>query len=89
MKRFDFPDKSNTNRVHTHDLTGLVELANLKEERFAATQTNKRFEAGWNVVFRWSEQSRYSTSTRDDAKAILDAITRRKDGVLTWIKQRW
>jgi hypothetical protein len=41
------------------------------------------------VVFRWNEQSRYATSTRDDAEAILDAITRNNDGVLPWIKQRW
>jgi len=89
VKRFDFPEKSTTNKVHTHDLEGLVELANLKKERSAATQANKRFEAGWNVVFKWSEQSRYSTFTRDDADAILDAITRTRDGVLPWIKQRW
>ncbi|HUD23825.1 MAG TPA: HEPN domain-containing protein [Acidobacteriaceae bacterium] len=89
VKRFDFPEKSTTNKVHTHDLEGLVELANLKKERFAATQINKRFEAGWNVVFKWTEQSRYSTFTRDDADAILDAITRTRDGVLPWIKQRW
>jgi HEPN domain-containing protein len=89
VKRFDFPDKSTTNKVHTHDLTGLVELANLKKERSAATQVNKRFEAGWNVVFKWSEQSRYSTASRDDAEAILNAITRKNDGVLPWIKQRW
>jgi HEPN domain-containing protein len=89
VKRFDFPDKGTTNKLHTHDLTALVELANLKKERTAATQVNKRFEAGWNIVFGWSEQSRYSSSTRDDAEAILNAITRRKDGVLPWIKQRW
>ena len=89
VKRFDFPEKSTTNKVHTHDLTGLVELTNLKKERSTATQVNKRFEAGWNVVLKWTEQSRYATATRDDAEAILDAITRRKDGVLPWIKQRW
>jgi HEPN domain-containing protein len=89
VKRFDFPDKGTTNKLHTHDLTALVELANLKKEQTATAQLNKRFEAGWNIVFRWSEQSRYSSSTRDDAEAILDAITRRKDGVLPWIKQRW
>ncbi len=89
VKRFDFPEKNTTNTVYTHDLKVLVKLVNLEKERSAATQINKRFEAGWNVVFKWTEQSRYSTFTRDDADAILDAITRTRDGVLPWIKQRW
>jgi hypothetical protein len=27
--------------------------------------------------------------TRNEAEAIIDAITRRNDGVLPWIKRRW
>ena len=37
----------------------------------------------------WTEQSRYSVRTKNEAEAIIDAITRRKDGVLPWIKRRW
>jgi HEPN domain-containing protein len=89
VRRFDFPDKSRTSKVFTHKLTDLVELANLKEELLAATKANPRLKSGWGEVCKWSEEKRYSLSTQAEAEAILDAITRRKDGVLPWIKQRW
>lgn len=89
VKRFDFPDKSRAGKVFTHKLTDLAELANLKKELIAATQSNLKLGSGWSEVCKWSEESRYSAWTREDAEAILDAITRRKDGVLPWIKRRW
>jgi len=89
VKRFDFPDKSRASKVFTHKLTDLIELANLKKELSAETQSNVRLGSGWSEVCKWSEEKRYSLSTREEAEAILDAITRRRDGVLPWIKQRW
>jgi hypothetical protein len=88
-QRFDFPDKSRTSKVFTHRLTDLAELANLKKELSAETQTNVRLGSSWSEVCKWSEEKRYSASTLEEAEAILDAITRRKDGVLPWIKRRW
>ena len=89
VKRFDFPDKTRAGKVFTHKLTDLAELADLKKELSAATQLNVRLGSAWSEVCKWSEEKRYSVSTRQEAEAILDAITRRKDGVLPWIKQRW
>ena len=89
IKRHDFPDKESAGKVFTHKLKELIRLAKLNSELSQAEQTNPQFASGWDMVCRWTEESRYSTWTRSDAEAILDAIMRRKDGVLPWIKQRW
>jgi hypothetical protein len=88
VKRFDFPDK-NVQKIFTHKLTDLVVLAGLKDELLLATQTNLKFAIGWELVGKWTEESRYSVRTKDDAGAIIEVITRAKDGVLPWIKRRW
>jgi hypothetical protein len=88
INRYDFPMKG-VGRVFTHNLAELVTLADLNAEMNAATTANPEFNARWEVVRRWSEESRYSTWTRDDAEIILDAISMRRDGVLTWIKRYW
>jgi hypothetical protein len=88
MKRYDFPDK-NVRKVFVHNLIELVVLASLKEELLTARQVGQNFAASWDVVCKWTEESRYSVWTKDDAEEILDAITKRKDGVLPWIKRHW
>jgi HEPN domain-containing protein len=88
VQRYDFPDK-NVKKIFVHNLTELIVFANLKGELLKATRTNLKFAACWELVGKWTEESRYSARTKDDAEAIIEAITRRKDGVLPWIKQRW
>jgi hypothetical protein len=90
VKRYDFPDRKGAGKIFTHKLAELVTLANLDAELLRARQTNQRLLAGWDVVSKWNEESRYSSLlTKADAEEILDAIVRRKDGVLPWIKRRW
>ncbi|HEU5341542.1 HEPN domain-containing protein [Edaphobacter sp.] len=89
VKRYDFPDRDSAGKVFTHKFRDLVRLAKLSDELSRAEQENSKFSAGWDLVCKWTEESRYSAWKRDDAEAILDAIMRRKDGVLPWIKQRW
>jgi HEPN domain-containing protein len=86
VRRYDFPGKKNP---LVHNLQELVKLANLDAELLAVRKTSPRFASGWDMACKWTEESRYSTWTRDDAEAILDAIIRRKDGVLPWIRRRW
>jgi HEPN domain-containing protein len=89
VQRYDFPDKK-VQRVFIHNLTELVALANLKDELLAARLASEDFVAAWQIVGKWTEESRYSsTLTKTDAEEILDAIGRRRDGVLTWIKRHW
>jgi HEPN domain-containing protein len=88
VRRHDFPDKS-MKKIFVHNLGELVVFANLKGELLIETKTNLKFSACWELVGKWTEESRYTVRTKDDAEAIIEAITRRKDGVLPWIKQRW
>jgi len=90
VKRYDFPDRKGTGKIFTHKLSDLVTLANLDAELLVARQVSQKFLAGWDVVSKWNEESRYSSVlTKGDAEEILDAIVRRKDGVLPWIKRHW
>lgn len=89
VKRYDFPDKSLAQKSYVHDLGDLAKLADPNAELAVATQTNPKLDASWNLVKSWTEQSRYSVRTQNEAEAIINAITRRNDGVLPWIKQRW
>jgi hypothetical protein len=43
----------------------------------------------WLLVCNWTEESRYSIWTKDQAETIIEAIAGRTSGVLPWIKQRW
>jgi hypothetical protein len=76
VKRYDFPDRKGAGRVFTHNLAELVTLASLDA-------------AGWELVRRWTEESRYSISTKSEAEEMLSAIAKGKDGVFPWIKRHW
>lgn len=89
VRRYDFPDKEGAGKIFTHKFSELVKLSKLNGELSREEQANSKFSAGWELVCKWTEESRYSVWTRDDAEAILDAIVRRRDGVLPWIKRRW
>lgn len=90
VQRYDFPDKGRSEKVFNHSFKTLVEQARLKEDLETAYRGNPRFAAYWDVVTKWSPESGYSLLlTRHDAEEIFDAIIRRGDGVLPWIKRRW
>jgi HEPN domain-containing protein len=89
VQRYDFPDKSLAQESYVHDLSKLAKLADLTPTLTLATRANPRLDASWNLVKNWTEQSRYSVLTKNEPEAIINAITRRNDGVLPWIKQRW
>ena len=89
VKRYDFPEKGRADKVFIHDLQVLLRLADLNAELEAERKANPRFSTYWAEVAEWSEASRYSLWTKDQAESLLDAILTRKDGVMPWIKQRW
>jgi HEPN domain-containing protein len=89
VKRYDFPDKSLAQDSYVHDLGKLLKLADPNSELVTAAQANPLLNASWNLAKNWTEQSRYEVRTKNEAEAIINAITRRKDGVLPWIKRRW
>ena len=89
VKRYDFPEKGRADKVFIHDFQVLLRLADLNADLETERKANPRFSAYWAEVAEWSEASRYSLWTKDQAGSLLDAILTRKDGVMPWIKQRW
>ncbi|HEX9198822.1 MAG TPA: DNA-binding protein [Acidobacteriaceae bacterium] len=89
VKRYDFPEKGLADKVFTHDLPTLLKHSRLNVELEATCKANPDFATCWDAVIKWSETSRYTVWTRNQAEELLDAILRRKDGVMPWIKQRW
>jgi hypothetical protein len=89
-KRHDFPDKKIANDSYTHDLTRLVGIAGLESELDAVHASDKTFERYWRVVCRWSEEDRYNLSiSNEDALELYNAITTRRSGVMTWLRNHW
>jgi hypothetical protein len=89
VRRYDFPNRDGAGKVFTHKFRDLIGLAGLGGELEDLKKTNVRFAAAWEIVSKWTEESRYATWSRVDAEEIMDAIVRRRDGVLPWIKRRW
>jgi len=88
-QKHQFPDKKTAVASYTHNLEDLLKVAQLGDVHREQTRANLIFEANWNLVRDWSEESRYRKHSREDAEAILSAISDRKHGVLRWIRQHW
>ena len=89
VQRYEFPEKDKVGRIFTHRLREIAKLAGLESDMNSAFGANQRLGGSWLLVCNWTEESRYAIWTKSDAKAMLDAISRRGDGVLPWIRQRW
>ncbi len=88
VNRHDFPEKGRADKVFIHRLPELVSMVGLGPA-LNESLSDPAFELRWNVVRDWNEQSRYALWSKAQAEEMLDAITHRKDGLLTWLKRRW
>jgi HEPN domain-containing protein len=89
-RRFDFPDKKLAQRAYTHNLEELLGLSGLRPAFDKALRANKKLEVNWAIVKDWSEESRYELGySSTQAKDMYSACTSRKNGVLTWIRDKW
>lgn len=78
------PAKPETDRYYGHDLGHLQVLANLKDAE--EEEDDQSVEVAWQVVKRWTEQSRYETGrTENDARNLVDAVK----VVLPSIRRNW
>lgn len=89
IQRHDFPEKDKTAKSYSHNLRDLLGLAQLDSALKAEMTTNSRLAGNWSFLLNWSERSRYEIRTRSEADDILNAISKRTDGVLPWITQHW
>ena len=88
-KRYDFPDKALAQASYTHNLRDLVTLAKLEAGLKARVDLEPQFRNNWDVVQRWSEQSRYVRYSADRAGALIEAVGNRKHGVMAWLRLHW
>src|SRR5438067_13809238 len=61
-KEYDFPDKQTVDKSYTHNLSELVNVAQLKDSLDNELKSNRDFEINWNLVKSWSEKARYDTN---------------------------
>jgi HEPN domain-containing protein len=86
----DFPDRKTVNRSYSHNLSELVDVAQLKTQLDSERQASLAFDTYWNAVKIWSEEARYDVSiTATKANELYVAITDPTDGVLPWLKKYW
>lgn len=87
-KRFEFPPKRRTvEKMYSHDLDILVDVAGLASELQKEIEANREFAENWNTVKDWTAESRYEASGLD-GRELYNAVMGR-NGVLPWIKLRW
>ena len=76
------------NDSYTHDLSTLFKISNLMTHFSEARVLNKDLDLNWTTVKDWSEQLRYQYNiTQTRVQDFFVAVTDKKSGVLTWIKQ--
>ena len=87
-RRYEFPPKIKyVQKLYEHNLTNLLQIAELDTKLERDMQTNTRLATNWGVVKDWTEQARYRTSGLRGSD-LYAAITG-QDGVLPWISQHW
>ena len=84
-----FPERRFSEQCWTHNLDQLLGLAGLEIVFDGDAASDPNLRTNWRTVKDWKETSRYTRSTRNEARLLYDAITDKKHGVLPWIKSRW
>lgn len=87
-KRYEFPpNRSRIEKMYSHDLDTLIDVAGLKAELQREIEKNPEFAENWNTVKDWTVDSRYETSALN-GKELYNAVIG-PNGVLPWIRLRW
>ena len=88
-KRYDFPDKKRADSSYTHRVSSLVALAGLEDARAAHEKQNEIVRKNWQIVYRWSEESRYKRTSLEVAREMVTAVGDWRYGVISWIRRFW
>jgi hypothetical protein len=87
--RHDFPDKTRVDSSYTHDFRKLLRVARLEDAQLEQSKRDMAFRDNWDKVQWWSEESRYSTASPEEARGLLEAVSDQNHGVLRWLKRYW
>ena len=88
-QRHDFPEKKSVDASYTHNLKDLIKVAGLETVLSQEAAKYPAFRNNWDLVAKWSEQSRYQGNGSEMARALVEAIDDRKHGVMLWVKRYW
>jgi len=88
-RRYEFPEQKKVNSSYSHNLQQLMTVADLEEALNDRSSRDPEFQANWNIVAAWSEQSRYRRQRADLADALVRAVGDKRHGVISWIKLHW
>ena len=83
------PDRRFVERIYTHDLLKLAEIAGLEAARSTRSTVDPAFAQHWRAVEEWSERARYATIDQATAHNLLDALRDPNHGVFEWIRMFW
>jgi HEPN domain-containing protein len=87
IKAYDFPDKKLANDCYTHNLSKLLETADLKSKMAADEKQNEELKLNWACVKEWSEESRYKFDISEkEAQDLFNAIVDTQSGIVSWLK---
>jgi HEPN domain-containing protein len=87
-ERHDFPDLERARDSYTHNAKKLIVTAGLESALDEAVRQSE-FGRRWGIVIRWSEESRYSRHSPQEAQDLIEAIENRKHGILQWLKKHY
>ena len=85
------PDKKLVNDIYRdgHELGRLIHHAQLAEQLAAEEQQSAKFKANWAIVQAWQVDARYKRWSEVQASDMVEAVTSRGTGVLSWIGRHW
>jgi HEPN domain-containing protein len=83
------PSRSFVHDIYTHDLRKLLSLAGLTVALKTAEHASPQFRTNLAIVLGWNEASRYEKIEFERAKAMIQAVGDRREGVIKWLKNHW
>jgi HEPN domain-containing protein len=88
-RRHEFPDKRKVDASYSHNLKELIKVAALEGVRSDRAKHDPEFRKCWDTVEIWTERARYQRHSPGAARDLLAAITRRRHGVISWLRLHW
>ena len=83
------PGQADVIDSYTHDLEKLIKVAGLGEELGQLLSASRTFRLYWDVVNKWSPDSRYESKTEEQARELYLAITHSRQGILRWLRRNY
>jgi HEPN domain-containing protein len=87
-QKHDFPDLKRAQDSYKHRAKDLIVVAGLKSALEEAMRQSE-FAMRWEIVIRWTEESRYSSHSLQEARDLIEAIENRRHGILQWLKKHY